>query len=123
MVMDIDEVETDAPQGDAEEHLSSLASECLVECDFELVMIDGREAFEDAIATGRIGCQGADIVDGGLLGGRVKDSCPSVFGVKGATLDPWNRELIQVLKRYAFKVCSRNDLAWLDQVHPHPDDF
>jgi hypothetical protein len=55
-------------------------SECLVDCRFELVVIDGSDPFKDAIATGCIGCLGADIVDGGLFNSSVKHCCPGIIG-------------------------------------------
>jgi hypothetical protein len=99
VVMDIDEVETDAPRRGLEEHLSGLASESIVERSFELVVINGGEPFKDAIATGCVGCLVADIVDRGLFDASVKDCCPAVIGVEGPALDPWNGEWSQVLKR------------------------
>jgi hypothetical protein len=99
MVMDIDEVETDAPRRGLEEHLSGLSSESVVDCIFELVVIDGGKPLKDAIAARCIGCLVTDIVDGGLFDGCMKDCCPGVIGVEGSALDPLNREWCQVLKR------------------------
>ena len=97
--MDIDEVETDAPRRGLEEHLSGLSNERPVDCFFELVVINGLEPFKDSIATGRVGCLVADIVDGGLFDSSVQDCCPAIIGVEGRTLDPWNGESPEVFKR------------------------
>jgi hypothetical protein len=99
MVIDIDEVETDAPRRGLEEHLSGLASESIVERSFELVVINGGEPLKDTIATGCVGCLVADIVDRGLFNASVEDCCPAVIGVEGSALDPWNGEYPQVLER------------------------
>jgi hypothetical protein len=111
VVMDVDEVDTYAPRRCLEEHLSGLASERLVDCVFELLVISGGEPLKDAIAAGCLGCLGVDIVDRGLFDCSVKECCPRIIGVEGATLDPWDREWCQVLNRLAFEVCSRNDLV------------
>lgn len=109
--MDVDEVDAYAPRRGLEEHLSGLASERLVDCVFELLVISGGEPLKDAIAAGCLVCQGADIVDRGLFDCSVKECCPRIIRVEGGNLDPWDREWRQVLNRLTFEVCCPNDLV------------
>ena len=107
MVVDVDEVETDAPRRSLEEHLLGLSDKSIVDRIFELVGINSSKPLKNAVAARCVSSLFGDVVDGGLFDSGVKSRWPGIIGVEGPALDPsigsWPR-------------CSSAKLSWSEAV-------